>query len=75
MRHHQQHLVAPDSDASDKGLSRGDVILQANGHRIASPGDVASAVTQARHDGRDEVLLMVTHNGRRVFLPLKIGQG
>ncbi len=65
--------VAPDSDASDKGLSRGDVILQANGHRIASPGDVASTVAQARHDGRDEVLLMVAHNGRHLFVPLKVG--
>jgi serine protease Do len=65
--------VASDSDAADKGLARGDVILQAGGHKTASPGDVASAVAQARKDGRDEVLLMVTHNGRRVFVPLKLG--
>ena len=67
--------VAADSDAADKGLARGDVILQAGGHKAASAADVASAVADARKDGRDEVLLMVTHNGRRVFLPLKIGQG
>ena len=51
------------------------MILQAGGHKAASAADVASAVADARKDGRDEVLLMVTHNGRRVFLPLKIGQG
>ena len=65
--------VASDSDAADKGLARGDVIMQANGHRIASASDVASAVAQARHEGRDEVLLMVAHNGRHVFVPLKLG--
>ena len=64
--------VASDSDAADKGLSRGDTILQANGRRTATPGDVASAVAAARKEGRHEVLLMVAHNGRRLFLPLKI---
>ena len=65
--------VASDSDAADKGLSRGDVILQANGRRTASPGDIAAAVAEARHAGRDEVLLMVAHNGRHLFVPLKVG--
>jgi len=67
--------VASDSDAADKGLTRGDVILQANGHRAASPSDVAAAVAQAKHEGRDEVLLMVAHNGRHVFVPLKVASG
>ena len=65
--------VASDSDAADKGLSRGDVILQANGRRASSPGDIAAAVAEARHAGRDEVLLMVAHNGRHLFVPLKVG--
>ena len=65
--------IASDSDAADKGLSRGDVILQANGRRAATPGDIAAAVAEARHAGRDSVLLMLSHNGRRVFVPLKLG--
>ena len=64
--------VAADSDAADKGLARGDVILQAGGRRTAAPGDIAAAVAQARHSGRDSVLLMLSHNGRRVFVPLKL---
>ena len=67
--------VASDSDAADKGLARGDVILQANGRRMASASDVAAAVAEARHAGRDSVLLMIAHSGRHVFVPLKIEHG
>ena len=67
--------VASDSDAADKGLARGDVILQANGRRIGSAGDVAAAVAEARHAGRDSVLLMIAHSGRHLFVPLKIEHG
>ncbi len=67
--------VSSDSDAADKGLARGDVILQVNGRHAASPGDVAAAVAEARHAGRDSVLLMIAHNGRHVFAPLKIERG
>ena len=67
--------VASDSDAAEKGLSRGDTILQAGGRRTATPGDVAAAVAAAKKEGRHQVLLMVAHNGRRLFLPLKIDDG
>ena len=67
--------VASDSDAADKGLSRGDVILQANGRKTASPADVAAVVADARRAGRDSVLLMVNHSGRRVFVPVQIDHG
>ena len=53
-------------------VAGGDVILQAGGRRTAAPGDIAAAVTEARHAGRDSVLLMLSHNGRRVFVPLKL---
>jgi serine protease Do len=67
--------VASDSDAADKGLSRGDVILQANGRKTATPADVAAVVADARKAGRDSVLLMLSHSGRRVFVPVQVGAG
>jgi serine protease Do len=67
------------SDAAEKGLRPGDVILQAGDHKVASPQDVASAAAEAKKAGRSSVLLMIQHEGRRAFVPLKItpekGQG
>ena len=65
--------VAGGSDAGQKGLSRGDVILQAGGRKTATPADVSAAVAQARHDGRKDVLLLVAHSGRNLFVPLDLG--
>jgi serine protease Do len=64
--------VDPNSDAADKGLRAGDLILQANGHKVVSPSDVYAAVAQARREGRKDVLLLVSHNGQRLFMPLKV---
>ncbi len=51
------------------------MILQANGRKTASPADVAAVVADARRAGRDSVLLMVNHSGRRVFVPVQIDHG
>ena len=64
--------VAPNSEASEKGLHRGDVIVRAGPHRVHSPTDVAAAVDEARHAGREAVLLLVQHQGLRLFVPLEL---
>jgi serine protease Do len=64
--------VSGDSDASEKGLRSGDVILRAGDHHTNAVGDLAQAVTEARQAGRENVLLMVTHGGRTVFVPVKV---
>ena len=66
--------IAGDSDASDKGLRSGDVILKAGDRRTNAVGDLAAAVTEARQAGRENVLLMVSHSGRNVFVPIKVVQ-
>jgi uncharacterized phosphosugar-binding protein len=35
-------------------------------------GDLAQAVTEAHQAGRESVLLMVSHGGRNVFVPVKV---
>jgi serine protease Do len=60
------------SDASDKGMQRGDVIVRAGDREVASTGDVAAAVDAWRKAGRKEIPLAVSRGGRIVFLPLKI---
>jgi len=69
--------VSPGSDAAEKGLQPGDVILRAGSRAITSPADVAAAVAQAKHEGRKDVLLLVDHDGQNIFVPLAVtpGQG
>ena len=51
--------VDPSSDASDKGLRRGDVIISVNRGLVTTPAQVTAAVTAARAAGRSSVLLLV----------------
>jgi len=58
--------VAPDSNAAEKGLSEGDIIVQVNSQPVATPSDVEQAVRKAKRLGRPAVLLTVeTSNGSR----------
>jgi serine protease Do len=67
--------VNGESDAGEKGLRRGDVILRAGDAKTNAPQDVASAVDEAKRDGRSSVLLMIGRGGGQLFVPLKIEQG
>ena len=64
--------IEASSDAGQKGLRRGDVIVQANGHPIAAAADVAAVVAEAKKAGRTGVLLGIYRQGRTTFLPIKI---
>jgi len=67
--------VTGDSDAGQKGLHRGDVIVRAGEARVNAPGDVATAVAAARRDGRTSILLMINRGGGTLFVPVKVGEG
>ena len=51
--------VDPNSDASEKGIRRGDVILSVNRSAVSTPAQVLAAVDTARRAGRTSVLLLV----------------
>jgi len=51
--------IDPEGVAAQKGLRRGDVIIEAAGQNVNSRGDLASAFDAARKDGRKSVLLRV----------------
>ena len=51
--------VDPNSDASDKGIRRGDVIISVNRSIVITPAQVSAAVAAARAAGRTSVLLLV----------------
>jgi serine protease Do len=64
--------VKGSSDASDKGLQRGDVIVRAGDREVASTGDIAAAVSEWKKAGRKEIPLAISRGGRTLYVPLKI---
>ena len=51
--------VDPNSDASEKGIRRGYVIISVNRQAVTTPAQVLAAVDAARRAGRTSVLLLV----------------
>jgi serine protease Do len=66
--------VDDSSDAGEKGLRRGDVIVRAGDRPVVTAADVSMVVDQARKAGRPSVLVGVYRSGRTIFLPLKIAK-
>ncbi|HVN01658.1 MAG TPA: Do family serine endopeptidase [Caulobacteraceae bacterium] len=61
------------SDAGDKGLQRGDVIVQAGDREVASASELAAAVADWKKSGRTSIPLSVRRNGVMLgFVPIKI---
>jgi serine protease Do len=66
-------VVDPNSDAGQKGLRRGDIILSANYRDVASPQDLQAAVQAAKSSNRDAVLIRVQRRGQpATYLPIRI---
>ena len=63
------------SDAGQKGLRRGDIILSANYQDVTSVAELESAVRAAERDGRDAVLLRVQRRGQpAIYLPIRLSR-
>ncbi len=60
------------SDAGEKGLHRGDVIVRAGDREVASSEDVSAAVSEWKKDGRAVIPLAINRGGRTIFVPIKI---
>ena len=67
--------VDPGSDAAEKGLQRGDLIMSVNRQAVASPTQVAAAVEAARRSGRSSVLLLVKRGtAPEAFVGVNLGK-
>ena len=64
--------VKGSSDAGEKGLRAGDILVRAGDTAVSGPPDVQNAVAKAKHDGRNSILIGVRRDGHTLFLPLKI---
>ncbi|HWJ58174.1 MAG TPA: Do family serine endopeptidase [Sphingomicrobium sp.] len=60
------------SDAAEKGVQRGDVILSINQQAVRTPAEFVAAVDAARRAGRSSVLLLVRRNGLERFFGIDI---
>jgi serine protease Do len=66
--------VDPDSDAGDKGIQPGDVVLLVANKPVHSPKDILTLIAQARSSGRKTILLLVATQGGTRFVAVDIGQ-
>lgn len=64
--------VARRSPAFRAGIRPGAVIQRVNQRRVSSPGDVVEIVEDAREDGRERVLVLVSLRGATVHIPLRL---
>lgn len=65
--------VDPDSDAADKGLQPGDVVLRIGTRPVKSPADFQAGVAEAKKGGRNSVLLLVQRGqGGTAFVAIDV---
>ena len=64
--------VQPGSPAAEKGLQRGDVILEADHQKVTEPKAVADAVRKAAERGDASILLLVKREGQDRFVAVPL---
>jgi serine protease Do len=65
--------VEADSDAAEKRLSAGDVIVEVAQEAVSSASDIRKRIDQLKKDGKKAVLLMVSNGvGELRFVALSL---
>lgn len=64
--------VEDGSDADQKGIKPGDLIVLANNMPVSNPADFARIVDEMKKAGRPSILLLITRDGRNYALPLSL---
>ncbi|HTP92940.1 MAG TPA: Do family serine endopeptidase [Xanthobacteraceae bacterium] len=65
--------VDPDGPAAEQGFRTGNVILDVGGKAVANAGDVRKALTEAKAQGKHEVLMRVKMGDATRFVALPLG--
>jgi serine protease Do len=64
--------VDPDSDAADKGIQPGDVVVSIGNKVVHTPQDIKAQISGAQATGRKSVLVLIDGNSGQRFVALKI---
>ncbi|MBU0799924.1 MAG: DegQ family serine endoprotease [Alphaproteobacteria bacterium] len=64
--------IEPQSEAAEKGLQPGNVVVEINQKPVTTPEDAASLIDKAAKAGRSSVLLLINHQGDVRFVALKL---
>ncbi|RXH20153.1 Do family serine endopeptidase [Bradyrhizobium guangzhouense] len=67
--------VDPKSAAAERGFKEGDVILEVGGKSVSTAGEVRDAITAARTDNKNSVLMRVKSGGQSRFVAVPIAKG
>jgi serine protease Do len=67
--------VDPKSAAAERGFKEGDVILEVGGKSVASADDVRDAISAARNDSKNSVLMRVKSGGSSRFVAVPLAKG
>ncbi len=66
--------VDPDGPAAEHGLQTGNVILDVGGKAVANAGDIRKALTEAKAQGKHDVLVRVKMGDATRFVALPLGK-
>jgi serine protease Do len=64
--------VDPGSDAAQKGLKAGDLILEVSGQKVGTPDDVMTGIKKAQDLKRTAVLLHVKSADQKRFVAVQL---
>ena len=67
--------VDPKSAAAERGFKEGDVILEVGGKSVSTAGEVRDAITAARSDNKNSVLMRVKSGGQSRFVAVPLAKG
>jgi serine protease Do len=65
--------VDPDGPAAEQGFQRGNIILDVGGKPVANVGDVRSALSEAKAQGKHQVLMRVKMGDATRFVAVPLG--
>ena len=66
--------VDPDGPAAQQGIETGDVILDVGGKTVANAGDLRKAMTEAKAQGRHDVVMRVKSAKATLFVAVPFGK-
>jgi serine protease Do len=67
--------VDPNSPSAERGFKEGDVIVEVAGKLVATPGEVRDAITAARADNKNSVLVRVKSGDSSRFVAMPVVKG